>query len=342
MDAWYSEHHHGHHGQTELLGGRLVAGFELPVRAVRAREAFVAAGLGRVHAPADAGLAPVLAVHEAGYVDFLRTAWSEWRALGHTHPALGFAWHAGFGLPQVVPAHIEGRLGYYSLDAATSIVEATWHAAYWSAMCALGAADALVRGAPAAFAICRPPGHHATARAMGGYCYLNNAAIAAERLRGRFARVGVLDIDYHHGNGTQAIFWRRDDVFFASLHADPMVDHPFFSGHAAEVGEGPGRGHTLNLPLPHGTAARAWLAALEQAIDATLERGIEAVVVSLGVDTFERDPISRFALAEADYPEIGRRLRRLARPLLFVFEGGYATEEVGRNAVAVLAGLERG
>ena len=176
---------------------------------------------------------------------------------------------------------------------------------------------------------------------MGGYCYLNNAAIAVQALRDAgLERVGVLDIDYHHGNGTQAIFWRRSDVFFTSLHADPHDDYPYLSGHADEVGEGPGAGHTLNLPLPAGTTAPAYLAALETAIDATLARGCAAVVVSLGVDTFERDPISKFKLAGPDYLAIGRRIRRLAVPVLFVFEGGYATDEVGDNAVSVLKGFQ--
>jgi acetoin utilization deacetylase AcuC-like enzyme len=176
---------------------------------------------------------------------------------------------------------------------------------------------------------------------MGGYCYLNNAAIAAQMLcdEGR-RRVAVLDIDYHHGNGTQAIFWQRADVLFTSLHADPHDDYPYLSGHAGERGEGEGAGFNLNLPLPAGTAAQAWLAALEVAIDAVQAHGSEAVVVSLGVDTFERDPISHFKLTGADYPEIGRRLRRLQRPLLFVFEGGYATDEVGHNAVGVVRGYD--
>ena len=308
------------------------------------RDAFIAAGLGTLRTPQDRGLAPILAVHDADYVDFLRTAWDDWRALGRTHPALAGIWHTGTGLPGAVPRHIEGKLGYYSIDAGCAIVEGTWRAAYWSAMTALSAAHALRDGAPSAFAICRPPGHHATARAMGGYCYLNNAAIAALALldAGRFKRIAVLDIDYHHGNGTQAIFWRRDDVFFASLHADPHDDYPYFSGHASETGEGPGAGHTLNVPLPSGTKAPRYLSALETAIDAIGARGAQAVVISLGVDTFERDPISRFKLAGADYLEIGRRLRRLAVPAVFVFEGGYATDEVGRNAVAVLEAFEGG
>jgi acetoin utilization deacetylase AcuC-like enzyme len=341
MDAWYSEHHQAHHGHTELIGGRFVASHELPVRAERVRDAFAAVDLGRLLTPADAGLAPILAVHDADYVDFLRGAWDAWRALGRTHPALPMVWHAGMGLPEQRPRHIEGQLGYYSMDAGSAIVEGTWTAAYWSAQCAIAAASALAHGAPAGFAICRPPGHHATARTMGGYCYLNNAAIAAQYLRALGQpRVAVLDIDYHHGNGTQAIFWERADVFFASLHANPDDDFPYLSGHAAERGEGDGHGATLNLPLPTGTAARDYLAALEQALDAVQVAGCTATVVSLGVDTFERDPISHFLLREGDFLEIGKRLKRLPQPVLFVFEGGYATDEVGRNAVAVLQGYE--
>ena len=342
MDAWYSDHHEGHHGQGELIGGQLVSGFELPVRAQRVLEAFVAVRLGRVLAPPDAGLAPILAVHDADYVDFLRGAWEAWRALGRTHPALGMIWHAGLGLPQERPRHVEGQLGYYAMDAGSAIVAGTWKAAYWSAQCAIAAANAAGAGAPAAFAICRPPGHHASARAMGGYCYLNNAAIAAQQLRALgHACVAVLDIDYHHGNGTQAIFWHRGDVFFASLHADPHDDYPYLSGHAHERGDGDGWGATLNLPLPAGTRGPDYLAALDTALDAVAAAGATAVVVSLGVDTFERDPISRFKLGEDDYTAIGHRLRRLPRPAVFVFEGGYATAEVGRNAVAVLHAFEQ-
>ena len=343
MDAWFSDHHLAHHDQAELIAGKLVTGFELPVRATRVRQAFIDAGLGAMHAPKDAGMGPILAVHDEGYVTFLREAWADWQALGHSHPALPMIWHAGQGLPRHVPRHIEGRMGYYALDAGCAIVAGTWEAAYWSAQCALSAAAALNAGADSALAICRPPGHHATRSAMGGYCYLNNAAIAAQALLGpRFSRVGVVDIDYHHGNGTQEIFWRRDDVFFTSLHADPHDDYPYFSGHADERGEGPGLGHNLNLPLPAGTQAPAYLAVLDLAIDAVLQRRCQAVVVSLGVDTFEKDPISKFRLTEADYITIGQRLQRLGVPVLFVFEGGYATDEVGTNAVNVLTGHVRG
>jgi acetoin utilization deacetylase AcuC-like enzyme len=320
-----------------LIAGQLLSGFELPVRATRVRDAFVAAGLGEVHEPTDAGMAPILAIHDAGYVDMLQQAWDQWAALGYSHPALPMIWHAGLGRPRVEPRHIEGRLGFYALDAGCAIVQGTWAAVYWSAQCAVSAAAALLAGATSALAICRPPGHHATTNAMGGYCYLNNAAIAVQTLLPR-GRVGVLDIDYHHGNGTQAIFWRRSDVFVTSLHADPHDDYPYLSGHADERGEGEGQGFNLNLPLPAGTLAPAYLAALDQAIAAIGQHGCATVVVSLGVDTFERDPISKFKLTSGDYLAIGRRIARLGVPVLFVFEGGYATDEVGTNAVNVLRG----
>ncbi len=343
MDIWYSEQHQGHHGHTEISRGELLAGFESPIRAERVRTAALKAGLGAVHTPPDAGLAPILAVHDEAYVTFLRGAWEAWRALGRSHPALPMIWHAGQGLPRVLPRHIDGQLGCFSFDGGSAIVEGTWSAAYWSAQCAIAGARSLLAGSPSAFALCRPPGHHACAALMGGYCYLNNAAIAAQLLLGeRFQRIAVLDIDYHHGNGTQAIFWKRDDVFFASLHADPHDDYPYLSGHADEVGDGAGRGHTLNIPLPAGTLAPAYMAALEAGIDAVIAKQCGVVVVSLGVDTFESDPISKFKLNSNDYLEMGRRLRRLGVPLLFVFEGGYSTDEVGLNAVNVLIGFERG
>ena len=343
MQAYFSDRHQSHQMQTEFIGGQLLPGFELPVRAERVKASFLQAQLGPLQAPADHGMGPIAAIHDAAYLEFLQTAWADWAALGHTHPALPMIWHAGQGLPRVAPRHIEGRLGFYAMDGGCAIVAGTWEAAYWSAQCAISGAQALSQGAASALAICRPPGHHAAAAHMGGYCYLNNAAIAAQWLRSHgHARVGILDIDYHHGNGTQAIFWQRDDVFFTSLHADPNDDYPYLSGHASERGEGAGAGHTLNFPLPAGTRAEAYLAALEQAIDAVAERACDVLVVSLGVDTFERDPISKFKLAEADFLEIGRRIRRLRMPALFVFEGGYATDEVGTNAVSVLVGYERG
>jgi acetoin utilization deacetylase AcuC-like enzyme len=203
--------------------------------------------------------------------------------------------------------------------------------------CALSAAQAVVQGSPAAFALSRPPGHHAGADFFGGYCFLNNAALAAQHLRtAGVERVAVLDVDYHHGNGTQDIFYERPDVFFASIHGDPHTEYPFYLGHADETGRGAGEGTNLNLPLPRGTGYAQWSAALEVALAAISRFGAQALVVSLGVDTFAGDPISGFCLQSEDYLRLGERLARVGLPTVLVFEGGYAVAEVGVNALNVL------
>ena len=176
---------------------------------------------------------------------------------------------------------------------------------------------------------------------MGGYCYINNAAVVAQWFRDQGAkRVSILDVDYHHGNGTQQIFYARGDVQVLNLHGDPMTEYPFFLGHADETGEGEGKGFNVNYPMPFGTAWDRWSAALEDACRKLVAYRPDVVVVSLGVDTFEKDPISKFKLKTEDYPKIGARIAALGLPTLFVMEGGYAVEEIGVNAVGVLTGFE--
>ena len=218
------------------------------------------------------------------------------------------------------------------------MVAGTWAAARGAADAAMTAASLVAVGERAAYALCRPPGHHAGRATYGGYCFLNNAALAVERLRahGR-SRVAVLDVDFHHGNGTQDIFWRRGDVLFVSIHGDPRSEYPWFLGHADERGEGEGEGANLNLPLPVGTAWPAYEAALGTALDAIAAFGADALVVSLGVDTYEHDPISSFALDADGYPRIGRSIAALDLPTVLVQEGGYAVEGVGGNVAAVLS-----
>ncbi|MDO9486865.1 MAG: histone deacetylase family protein, partial [Sphingomonadaceae bacterium] len=223
----------------------------------------------------------------------------------------------------------------------TPITADTWDAAYWGAQTALSALAPLLDGsARTSFALCRPPGHHAGADYLGGYCYLNNAAIAAQAARDAgHARVAILDIDYHHGNGTQDIFWEDGEVLFASIHADPSTDYPFFWGHADEAGDGAGRGTTLNLPLPRGTKLPAYVAALDRALDAIAGFGPSFLVVSFGADTFEGDPISHFKIAEADYPLVAARIAAAGLPALVVMEGGYAVDALGDNVAAFLSGF---
>ncbi|WP_233244445.1 histone deacetylase family protein, partial [Acidovorax sp. HMWF029] len=242
----------------------------------------------------------------------------------------------------VEPDNFVARLGLYSMDNGTPMAAGTWAAAKSGADGSASAAARVAQGARAAFCCTRPPGHHAGSDFMGGYCFLNNAAVVAQSLRNQGARrVALLDVDYHHGNGTQSIFYDRDDVFFVSLHGDPRTEYPFYLGHADEVGEGKGTGYNLNLPLPAGTSAATWFEALEQACTRIAGYQADALVISLGLDAFEGDPISRFALASSDFTRLGERLARLGLPTVFVLEGGYAAAELGTNAVNVLDGFEQ-
>lgn len=342
MKAVYSPLHLGHVGGLEMNRGALVPSFETPRRADIVLAALREAGLGPIVEPDDAGEAPLRAVHDAAYLDFLKTAWERWLAEGRTGCALPFA-IAGRGMRQdVVPRGIDGMLGHYAFDVGTPIVEGTWQAAYGSAQAAVTAAR-LLAGDGRAFALCRPPGHHAGRALYGGYSFLNNAAIAAEDLRRQgHDRVAVLDVDYHHGNGTQDIFWSRGDVLYASLHADPATDFPYFTGYADETGEGDGAGATLNVPLPRGTGWPAYGPALHRTLDRVKAFDPGVLVVSLGVDTWTGDPISGFALETKHFALIGHAIGKLGLPTLFVFEGGYAVEQVGLNVVEVLRAFTAG
>ncbi len=336
----YTDAHRLHAGRAELYNGTITPCFEKPERADMVLARVRDSALGEVRAPKDHGLAPVLAVHDEGYVRFWETAWQRWSEGGRDWDALPKMWQVR-RLRATIPDHVEGQLCYYSMDAGTPLTAGTWQAITGAANVAVTAADHLLSGAKSAFALTRPPGHHAARDYCGGYCYFNNAAIAAERLRaGGARRVALLDVDYHHGNGTQDIFYQRDDVLFLSIHGDPRTEYPFFLGHADETGEGAGLGYNANFPLAAGSSVDAWFAALDAACKRIAAYGADALVISLGVDTYEGDPISRFSLAHDDFLRIGQRLARLGLPTQFCFEGGYAVEPIGVNAVNVLQGFE--
>ncbi len=340
MITVFSEDHLLRSALTELSRGELVRPFECPERAEFVLKQVRAAALGEVIAPSKFGLGPILRVHDEQFVEFLSTAWSEWQHAGHRGEAIPDCWPAR-RMAQRRPDSIEGKLGFYAMAAETSISEGSWEAARASADVALTAAAHLHRGARAVFALCRPPGHHAARDLYGGYCFLNNAAIATQWLRDHGCeRVAILDVDFHHGNGTQDIFYPRSDVFFTSLHADPREAFPYFSGYSDEIGSGAGAGFNLNLPLPGGTDFTAWAAALQVALARIRDFAPAALVVSLGVDTFERDPISSFKLTSTDFRSYGRLIGTLGIPTVFVLEGGYAVAEIGTNAVNVLQGFE--
>ncbi|MDX1605626.1 MAG: histone deacetylase family protein [Candidatus Competibacterales bacterium] len=341
MRTVYTDSHRLQHGHAELNDGQLVPCFEKPERADLVLARVRRVGLGAVLEPEDFGRAPLARVHAGRYLDFLETAWDAWVAEHGPHDALPLNWAVRGMRSDIEPAHIDGRLSYYSFDAGTPLTAGTWQAVTGSANVALTGQRLVAGGERAAFALCRPPGHHAAADYYGGYCFLNNAAIAAQAFRDQgAARVALLDIDYHHGNGGQTIFYHRDDVLFLSIHADPRWEFPYFLGHADEHGAGPGEGCNVNYPLPWGTDYAGWAAALDRACRRIADYAPDALVVSLGVDTFKDDPISRFRLDQDAYPRIGERLARLRLPTLFVMEGGYAVEAIGVNAVNVLVGFE--
>ena len=340
MITVFSEEHLKRNAKTELYGGRLVAPHECPERAQIVLERVRAVGLGEVTAPARFGLGPALKVHDERFVEFLESAWRDWVAAGNLGEAIPDCWPAR-RMTQRCPISIAGRLGYYAMAGETSISAGTWEAARAAADVAVTAAGHLQRGARGAFALCRPPGHHAARDLYGGYCFLNNAAIAAQSLRDHgAARVAILDVDFHHGNGTQDIFYDRADVLYVSLHGDPAHAFPYFSGYAEETGAGAGAGFNMNLPLPPATEFSAWVQALAQGLARIQRFAPDALVVSLGVDTFAQDPISFFRLASDDFSAYGRMIGGCGLPTLFVFEGGYAVADVGVNAVNVLSGFE--
>ena len=336
----FSEKHALRDARSELAAGLLIKPHECPARARMVLERVRSTGLGEVVAPTPFALDAVLRVHDRDFVEFLSSASTEWAATGNRGEAIPDCWPAR-RMTQRCPSAIMGKLGYYAMSAETSISAGSWEAARSAADVALTAAERVRGGARAAFALCRPPGHHAARDLYGGYCFLNNAAIAAQYLRDQgAARVAILDVDFHHGNGTQDIFYERPDVFFTSLHGDPVEAFPYFSGYADETGSGAGTGYTLNFPMPHGTDFAAWRQALESALARIGSFRADALVVSLGVDTFEADPISSFRLRSADFTSYGRLIGAAALPTVFVLEGGYAVEEIGINVVNVLSGFE--
>jgi acetoin utilization deacetylase AcuC-like enzyme len=347
MKTYYNHLHAQHQGKVEMFRGALVPCFEVPARADHVLAELQRRQLGPVLEPQAFDESALTTIHSPRYLRFLATAWDQWLALDPANAdkdILPSVWPTRTFRTDIEPDSFAAKVGLYSFDAGTPFTAGTWVAARAGAHCALSAAERLVQGDRAAFALSRPPGHHAGADFFGGYCFLNNAALAAQYLldagKGAgMAKVAVLDIDYHHGNGTQAIFYDRADVFFASIHGDPRTEYPFYLGHADECGAGAGLGANLNLPLPRGTGFGVWSQALDTALQAIAKFGADALVVSLGMDTFVGDPISGFTLETADYAAVGQRIAQAGLPTVFVFEGGYAVREVGVNAVNVLEGF---
>jgi len=343
MITFFNALHHQHQGKLEMYRGQLVPCFEVPDRVEHVLAEMKKRDLGPIRQPESFDDSALLGIHSQRYLDFLRTAWAQWVALDPANAALDAlpsVWPVRTLRSDVEPVNFSARMGLYSMDAGTPLTAGTWAAARAGADCALSAAKAVAGGERAAFALTRPPGHHAGADFFGGYCFLNNAALAAQQLRDQgVARVAVLDIDYHHGNGTQACFYERADVYFTSIHGDPRTEYPFYLGYADELGAAAGLGFNRNFPLPRGTGFAVWRATLQQALQDIAGFGAQALVVSLGLDTFDGDPVAGFHLRSNDYLAVGADIAAAGLPTVFVFEGGYAVAEVGVNAANVLQGF---
>ena len=338
MKAIFDDRQWKHDPQHFMANGVIQPSPEQPERIARLNDGARKAGCEMIAAK-DAGLGPIAALHSPEYVTFLRNIHTRWQRIEGGGPEV---------IPNIHPAtrgdnypkSAVGQAGYHQADTACPIGAGTWEAAYWSAQSAVTGADIVAAGARAAYALCRPPGHHAFGDLAGGFCFLNNAGIAAERLRMAGLRTAILDVDVHHGNGTQGIFYDRDDVLTVSIHADPERFYPFFWGHASERGAGRGMGYNLNLPLPRGTGDDDYLRTLDRALERIVNFGADAVVVALGLDAYEGDPFQGLAITTPGFSRIGAAIAGLALPTLFVQEGGYLCEELGQNLTAALTGFE--
>jgi acetoin utilization deacetylase AcuC-like enzyme len=340
-----------HEPAGEVWLGRWDDGTEVPARALVLRDALTAAGAPVVAARAHDDTI-LRAVHDPLLVDHLARIWADWTAAGlperhgrdrvvpYVFPTAAML----DGLPVRSPPAVHGRAGRFCYDTMTLIGPGSWAAIRGAVDAALTAADLVTSGAPLAYALCRPPGHHATRQGYGGSCYLNNAAVAAQALRaGGARRVAVVDIDAHHGNGTQMIFYRRSDVWYGSLHVDPGAGwFPHYAGYPDERGAGAGQGGNRNLPLAPGAGDDEWLAALDVLCGEARDQGADAVVVSLGLDAAAADPESPLQVTETGYHEAGRRIAALGQPAVLIQEGGYDLASLGPLAVAALTGAAAG
>lgn len=316
--------------------GRLRPVQEVPDRALRLVTAAQSLGF-EVCEPVDAGLAPITAVHAHDYLDFLRHGHERWLAVGED-------WGDEV-MPNVHVRHpnalrgVLAQAGFYLADGSCPIGAGTWAGAYASAQSAIAGAGELLAGANRAYALCRPPGHHARRDAAGGFCYLNNAAIAAELLRAQFGRVLILDTDMHHGQGVQEIFYRRSDVAYVSIHGDPTNFYQASAGFDDEVGESAGLGYNLNLPMPHGSSEAVFFDRLARALSVVRELAPPVLVLALGFDIYKDDPQSKVAVSTEGFGRLGEAVASLGLPVLVVQEGGYHLESLDANARAFFGGL---
>ncbi len=345
MRAFYHPDQAIHAPQQYMRFGRIVPVKDLPIRTEKLLGALTLHGI-VPETPAVLGVDPALGVHTSAYLRFLETAWERWTHLPEHGPEVWpntFPYWSGRpeekARPDCPAQGLVGQVGWYLGDLSVPLGPDSWGSILRSSETAASAADAVLAGEQAVYALCRPSGHHARADRASGFCYLNNTAIAAQRLRSRFGRVAIVDVDAHHGDGTQQIFYGRSDVLTVSIHADPSDYYPFFTGYAGETGHGEGERFNLNLPLRHGSGGAAMLEALAVAADRVHAFGADVLVIALGYDAHRDDPIGVLALETADFADIGEKLKALGLPTLVVQEGGYAIDAIGGCLDAFLEGF---
>lgn len=344
---FFNPAHHLQHSRGEYNGREILSAFECPARFEAIVTALENLNFGPIMPPDDPwNIGPAHKIHDPKLIDFLQTGYDRWRELhdGMTDDQIGDA------VPGTMPAatmqrreptRVDGALGYWCYDACTPLQPGTWQAVCGSAATAIFAANQLIKNKETVFSLCRPPGHHAGRTYYGGFCFLNNAALAVQQLLDQgMHRVALLDVDYHHGNGSQDIFWNRDDVLFASIHGDPALDYPYFAGFADETGTGAGLGSNLNIPLPFGITWADYQSPLKKALETVQRFKPDALVISFGADTYAHDPIGKFSLETHDFWAMGRMIAEIDLPMLVVMEGGYAINALGQNVRRFLEGIK--
>ncbi len=341
MITVYADDHNLHCGLLDPRGDEWQPSAECPDRANNVLKVIQDQNFGTLMDPTNFGEDKVTCIHAPDYVQFLKDVWPAWLASNEKGANARPDTFVGAGMRHADTECIAGKLGRYSFDSTSPFVEGSWQAIRTSANIALTGAELVRGGEQQAFALCRPPGHHATVNYCGGYCYLNNTSLAAQSLLdGGAKKIAVLDVDYHHGNGTQSIFYERNDVLTISLHADPSLEYPYFLGYADEPGSGVGHGFNVNYPLPFGTDWKHYEVALADAIQQVQRFEPDGLVVALGLDTFAGDPTTHFNIETEDYLRMGKAIASLGLQVLVVLEGGYSVEHIGWNTVKFLMGLE--
>lgn len=340
MKAMFDERQRAHDPKHFMANGQLSPNPEQPQRIEELSRGALAAKCD-FKMPTDHGLGPIAEIHSPEYLTFLETIHTRWirtegasdEVIPNIHPDRRTASY---------PKSASGQAGFHQTDTSCPIAAGTWQSAYWSAQSALSAADTVLTGEPAAYALCRPPGHHAFGDLAGGFCFLNNSAIAAQALLRAGRRPAILDVDVHHGNGTQGIFYHRRDVLTVSIHADPARFYPFFWGHSEERGEGEGMGYNFNLPLPRGTGDADYLTTLDTALARIRSFGADVLVVALGLDAHENDPFHGFKVTTPGFGRIAAAITGLDLPTVIVQEGGYLSADLGDNLTSFLNGYQAG